>query len=53
MPLPSSPLLAVLVVGLAIVLPVFGASLVLVLLLDRVVIRRVPRLRRAFDTADR
>ncbi|KRF49125.1 hypothetical protein ASH01_05695 [Terrabacter sp. Soil811] len=53
MPLASSPLLAVLVVGLAVLLPVFGASLVVVLLLDRVVIRRVPRLRQAFNTADR
>lgn len=53
MPLGTSPLLAVLVVGLAVVLPVFGASLVVVLLLDRFVIRRVPRLRRAFNTADR
>ncbi|GAA2741042.1 PepSY domain-containing protein [Terrabacter aerolatus] len=53
MPFAASPLLAVLVVGLALLLPVFGASFVLVLLLDRYVIRRVPRLRRAFDTADR
>jgi len=53
MPLASSPLLAVLVVGLAVALPVFGASLVLVLLLDRFVIRRVPRLRQAFNSADR
>jgi uncharacterized iron-regulated membrane protein len=52
MPLASSPLLAVLVVGLAIVLPVFGASLVLVLLLDRVVIRRVPRLSQAFGSVE-
>ena len=53
MPLATSPLLAVLVVGLALVLPVFGASLVAVLLLDQLVIRRVPRLRQAFNTADR
>ncbi|MER7072248.1 PepSY domain-containing protein [Terrabacter sp. NPDC000476] len=53
MPLVASPLLAVVVVALAVFLPVFGASLVLVLLLDRFVIRRVPRLRQAFSTADR
>ena len=53
MPLAGSPLLAVLVVGLALLLPVFGASLVLVLLLDRFVLRRIPRLRHAFNVADR
>ncbi|MBC9820833.1 PepSY domain-containing protein [Terrabacter sp. MAHUQ-38] len=53
MPLAGSPLLAVLVVGLALLLPVFGASLVVILLLDRFVIRRIPRLRHAFTVADR
>ncbi|WP_330474961.1 PepSY-associated TM helix domain-containing protein [Terrabacter sp. C0L_2] len=51
MPFAASPLLAVLVVGLAVLLPVFGASLVLVLLLDRFVVRRVPGLARRLDAA--
>ena len=40
MPLSSSPLLAALVVGLALFLPVFGVSLLLALLVDRFVVRR-------------
>ncbi|GAB4063389.1 PepSY domain-containing protein [Angustibacter speluncae] len=47
----ATPLLGVLVVVLAVVLPVFGASLVLVVLLDRFVLRRVPRLRQFFGSA--
>ncbi|MCU1537336.1 MAG: hypothetical protein JWP82_1687 [Humibacillus sp.] len=53
MPVAASPLLAALLVGLAIFLPVFGVSLVVVLLLDRFGVRRVPRLRSAFNTVDR
>ncbi|MCU1537639.1 MAG: hypothetical protein JWP82_1990, partial [Humibacillus sp.] len=53
MPVAASPLLAALLVALAIFLPVFGVSLVAVLLLDRFVVRRVPRLRSAFNTVDR
>ncbi len=49
MPLAASPLLAVGVVALCLFLPVFGASLLLVLLLDRFVLRRVPRLAKAFN----
>jgi uncharacterized iron-regulated membrane protein len=46
MPLATSPLLAVAVVALAVFLPVFGASLVVVLLLDRFVVSPNSRLRR-------
>ena len=53
MPVAASPVLALLLVGLAVFLPVFGVSLVVVLLLDRFVIRRVPRLRGAFNSVDR
>lgn len=41
-----SPALVVLVVALAIYLPIFGASLVLVLLLDKLVLQCFPRLSR-------
>jgi uncharacterized iron-regulated membrane protein len=47
----SSPLLAAGIVVLAVFLPVFGASLLVVLLLDRFVLRRLPRTRRYFNTA--
>jgi uncharacterized iron-regulated membrane protein len=39
---------ALLLIALGLFLPVFGASLVLVLLLDQAVLRRIPRLRKAF-----
>lgn len=44
MPLRASPPLAVALVALGLFLPVFGASLLLVLLLDQLVLRRVPAL---------
>ena len=37
---------------LGIVLPLFGVTLLAVLLIDQLVVRRVPRLRSAFDTVD-
>ena len=51
LPVRSSPVLAVGLVALAVFLPVFGVSLVLVLLLDRFVLRRVPALSDFFGTA--
>ncbi len=50
MPLRATPALAVVVVLLGIFLPLFGASLLVVLLLDRFVIRRVPALTKRFST---
>lgn len=47
----TSPLLAAGILALAVFLPVFGASLLVVLLLDRFVLRRLPRTRRFFGTA--
>lgn len=44
MPLRSSPLLVVAVVALGVLLPLFGLSLVVVLVLDQLVLRRVPAL---------
>lgn len=52
MPVRATPWLAAALVVLGIVLPLFGVTLVAVLLLDRFVLRRVPRLRAAFDTVD-
>lgn len=49
MPLAATPALAAGLVVLGLLLPLFGASLVLLLLLDRLVLRRVPRLARWFD----
>ena len=42
MPLRATPVLAVAVVALGVFLPVFGASLRLVLLADRFLLRRLP-----------
>jgi uncharacterized iron-regulated membrane protein len=50
MPLRSTPLLALGLLGLAVLLPVFGISLVAVLALDQVVLRRVPALAGWFDS---
>ena len=50
MPLRATPALVVLLVGLGLFLPLFGASLVVVLLLDQLVLRRVPALGRFFAT---
>jgi uncharacterized iron-regulated membrane protein len=49
MPIAATPALAAGLVALGVFLPLFGASLVLMLLLDRFVLRRVPRLSRWFD----
>jgi uncharacterized iron-regulated membrane protein len=51
MPIRSTPLLAVLLVALGIFLPLFGISLLAVLLLDQLVLRRVPALAAWFGTA--
>lgn len=48
MPLRATPLLVVALAALGVFLPLFGASLVLVLLVDRLVLRRVPALSRWF-----
>nr|WP_218849268.1 PepSY domain-containing protein [Nocardioides perillae] len=53
MPLRRSPLLLVAVVALAVLLPLFGLSLVVVLALDQLVLRRVPALAGFFDVSDR
>lgn len=50
LPVRSSWWLAGLLVVLGVVLPLFGATLVAVLVLDQVVLRRIPALRRAFDS---
>ena len=49
MPLRATPLLAVVLVALGVLLPFFGLSLLVVLLLDQLVLRRVPALSRWFD----
>jgi uncharacterized iron-regulated membrane protein len=51
MPIRSTPLLAVLLVALGIFLPLFGISLLAVLLLDQLVLRRVRALSAWFGTA--
>ena len=51
MPLRATPLLVVGVVALGVLLPLFGISLVLVLLLDQLVLRRVPALAGWFDAS--
>lgn len=50
LPVRATPWLAVALVALGVFLPVFGVSLLLVLLLDRFVLRRVPALGRFFET---
>jgi uncharacterized iron-regulated membrane protein len=52
MPIRATWWLVAALVGLGIFLPMFGITLVAVLLLDQLVLRRVPRLRTAFDTVD-
>jgi uncharacterized iron-regulated membrane protein len=49
LPVRATPLLAVAVAALGAFLPLFGLTLLAVLLLDQLVLRRVPRLRRWFD----
>jgi uncharacterized iron-regulated membrane protein len=51
LPIRSTPLLAVALVALGIFLPLFGVSLLAVLLLDQLVLRRVPALAGWFGTA--
>jgi uncharacterized iron-regulated membrane protein len=54
LPLRSTPLLALGLLGLAVFLPVFGISLLMVLVLDQLVLRRVPALAGWFESvADR
>ena len=50
MPLRTTPLLALGLLGLALFLPVFGVSLLVVLALDQLVLRRVPALAGWFDS---
>lgn len=49
-PLRATPVLLVVLVALGIFLPLFGVSLLAVLLLDQLVLRRVPALASWFDT---
>ena len=51
MPIAATPALAVAVVALGVFLPLFGISLVVVLALDRFVLRRVPALSSAFGVS--
>lgn len=51
MPIRTTPLLAVGLVALGIFLPLFGISLLVILLLDLLVVRRVPALARTFNSA--
>jgi uncharacterized iron-regulated membrane protein len=51
MPIQTTPLLAVGLVGLAMFLPLFGVTLLAVLLVDQLVLRRIPALGRWFDAA--
>jgi uncharacterized iron-regulated membrane protein len=50
MPLRSTPLLALGIVALGVFLPLFGLSLLVILVLDQCVIRRQPRLQHWFAT---
>lgn len=51
MPLRATPLLVVALVALGVFLPLFGISLLVVLLLDQLVLRRVPRIAAWFNVA--
>ncbi|MDN4174023.1 PepSY domain-containing protein [Nocardioides sp. SOB77] len=53
MPLRSTPALLVGIVALGVLLPFFGLSLLVALLLDQLVLRRVPALAGWFDRPDR
>lgn len=50
MPIRATPLLAVAIVGLGVFLPLFGLSLLVVLMLDQVLIRRMSRLGEFFGS---
>ena len=49
MPLRGSPLLAVGIVALGVFLPFFGITLLVALLLDQLVLRRIPQLQAWFN----
>lgn len=51
LPVKGSPVLLVALVALGLFLPLFGISLLVVLALDQLVLRRVPALARAFNSA--
>ncbi|MDT0201635.1 PepSY domain-containing protein [Nocardioides sp. AE5] len=51
LPIKASPLLLVALVALGLFLPLFGITLVLVLVLDQLVVRRIPALARYFNSA--
>lgn len=51
MPLRGTPLLVVGLIGLGVLLPFFGLSVLVVLLLDQVVVRRVPSLSARFNAS--
>ena len=51
MPVAATPLLAVALVALGLFLPLFGVTLLAALLLDQLVLRRIPSLGRWFDAA--
>lgn len=51
MPLKATPLLVVALVALGLFLPLFGLSLIVVLALDQLVLRRIPALAGWFDAA--
>jgi uncharacterized iron-regulated membrane protein len=51
MPMRAAPGLALALVALGVFLPLFGVSLLLILLFDQLAVRRIPLLRRAFDPA--
>ena len=53
MPLRVTPLLVVGLVALGVLLPLFGISVLAVLVLDQLVLRRVPALAAWFDTVQR
>ncbi|WP_370246701.1 PepSY-associated TM helix domain-containing protein [Nocardioides sp.] len=52
LPVRSSPLLAIGLVVLGVVLPLFGISLIAVLAIDQLVLRRIPALAGYFDVVD-
>lgn len=53
MPIRTTPLLAVGLVALGVFLPFFGISLLVILLVDQLLLRRVPAFRNWFDVAAR
>ena len=51
LPVKASPVLAVGLLALGVLLPLFGISLLVVLVVDQLVLRRVPRLGAWFNVA--